>query len=293
LTTSLASLDSEFQKKYHGTCGQVPIDDETVKLPHQYKRTVEHVWKGIKVRNHSIPWIVSLRNATGHWCGGSVLRVNSKDESDIIVTAAHCVDTGKIKKIHLGAHYRSKLVKDEVAVTPVHYIVHPKIYPIGYPDIAIVKLERPIRFSKAIQPVCLPGKNDDKPAGTNLTVAGWGFMEDMNYSEILRKVDVPLIDSEACQISYKNCAYICPQQIYPKAMLCAGGKEGKDACHQDSGGPLYFKEDRGNVMYGVVSFGPRCKDHKTPGHPPGVYVRVSTYVDWIQEQIRNLTSVKE
>lgn len=62
--------------------------------------------------------------------------------------------------------------------------------------------------------------------------------------------------------------------------LCAGGREGFDACIGDSGAPLVAENSQAGNKYlaGIVSFGtlPCGKyDH------PGVYTRVDKYIDWI------------
>lgn len=39
---------------------------------------------------HSWPWIVHISTARGS-CAGTLLKVDSNEESDIVLTAAHCV----------------------------------------------------------------------------------------------------------------------------------------------------------------------------------------------------------
>lgn len=70
--------------------------------------------------------------------------------------------------------------------------------------------------------------------------------------------------------------------------LCTAGQEGRDTCEGDSGGPLMrfeVLEDNGTPRYyllGIVSFGPRrCGTADLPG----VFTKVSNYVDWILRQM--------
>ena len=58
---------------------------------------------------------------------------------------------------------------------------------------------------------------------------------------------------------------------------------GKDSCQGDSGGPLMCKLiGNGNpwILYGITSWGIGC----ARAYTPGVYVKVSKFIDWIQEQ---------
>ena len=64
----------------------------------------------------------------------------------------------------------------------------------------------------------------------------------------------------------------------PSQHVCAGQPNGgKGPCAGDSGGPLYVKTANGPVQYGIVSFGNECALAKYPG----VYARLSTYVDMV------------
>lgn len=70
-------------------------------------------------------------------------------------------------------------------------------------------------------------------------------------------------------------------------MICAGGSEGKDTCTGDSGGSLVKHISDGTssnwFLVGVTSYG--YKDCGTEGRP-GLYVRITSYMDWIVENIR-------
>ena len=60
--------------------------------------------------------------------------------------------------------------------------------------------------------------------------------------------------------------------------------EGKDSCGGDSGGPLVHRRGTSNPWHlvGIVSFGPKLCGSGTPG----VYTRVTHYVDWIKNNLR-------
>lgn len=41
---------------------------------------------------HSWPWMVSLKTSMTHFCGSTIIRIaDDQDESDIVLTAAHCL----------------------------------------------------------------------------------------------------------------------------------------------------------------------------------------------------------
>merc|ERR1719361_60397 len=65
--------------------------------------------------------------------------------------------------------------------------------------------------------------------------------------------------------------------------MCFGGEE-SDSCQGDSGGPLLCVEDGRPILRGIVSFGKGC------GRPglPGIYTRVNTYLDGIDESIEKM-----
>ena len=66
-------------------------------------------------------------------------------------------------------------------------------------------------------------------------------------------------------------------------MVCAGYNQGgKSSCYGDSGGPLVVPKSANDdtaVIYGVISWGAGCALNSYPG----VYVRITKYLDWIEK----------
>ena len=98
-------------------------------------------------------------------------------------------------------------------------------------------------------------------------------------SDILQKVEVPVIPDEDCRTAYAKAGIIIRED-----MLCAGYPEGgKDACQADSGGPLVGVQGETRYLAGIVSWGISC----ARGEYPGVYTEVAYFIDWINSKLQN------
>ena len=72
-------------------------------------------------------------------------------------------------------------------------------------DVAILTLEKALKFSPKINPICLPSDAESKQTyvGKEATVAGWGITESGKPSEEQQlQVKVPIIGNSNCQTFY-------------------------------------------------------------------------------------------
>ncbi|XP_044742053.1 proclotting enzyme-like [Chrysoperla carnea] len=229
------------------------------------------------------PWMAAIflhgPRRTEFWCGGSLIT------SKHVLTAAHCTKDTRQRSfsprqftIRLGD---VDLQRDDEPSTPVTVRVtdiraHPRFSRVGfYNDIALFYLETPVRKSRYIIPLCLPQPSlrTEKFAGQRPTVVGWGTTYyGGKESTVQRQAILPVWRNEDC-----NQAYFQP---ITENFICAGYADGGvDACQGDSGGPLMLLKDTRWMQIGIVSFGNKCGE---PGYP-GVYTRVTEYLDWIEE----------
>jgi len=283
------SVGDLVRKECRKTCGickgpTLPPQRSTTAPPHTEPRKricgrpdiqpITRVVYGKTAKRGSWPWQILMFFGTGVRCGGSII------SPDWIVTAAHCVygdeDSGKFS-IRVGEHDRWKEEGTEVDIKVSKVIRHPQFDHHTYNnDIALLKLERPIKFNRYVSPVCLPQK--DVPAGTKCFVTGWGQTEHEGLSHILKQGRLPVVTNKECWIHNNHRHH----PVYD-GMICAGsgGSELTSACHGDSGGPLVC--DVGGVweLHGSVSFGLRDCTSKLYS----VFSRTHHYVNWIKENV--------
>ena len=225
---------------------------------------------GEPAQSGDYPWAASIavvqqNGSLFSYCGGSLI------SPEWVLTAAHCpVQVGH--KVILG---RLNLTTNEGEVLNVVQVISHEAYNSNTSDsdIALVKLER----SSSKTPISLvPASSNLAASGNNFTVVGWGLLEeDGMASDALMEVTVPVISNQSCQAKYNGTGVNITEN-----MLCAADP-GKDSCQGDSGGPgmvVDIAQDMDRLA-GVVSFGIGCARPDFPG----VYTRVSQFVDWIHD----------
>ncbi|XP_054266001.1 trypsin-1-like [Macrosteles quadrilineatus] len=230
---------------------------------------------GIPTGINRYPWVARLLYNGQFHCGGSLLN------QDYVLTAAHCVRNLKRTKIRviLGDYDMTSTSDAPAKMRMVSSIVRHRNFDVNSynHDIALLRLRKPVNYTKNIRPVCLPSTEMDLSGKTG-TVVGWGrTSEGGALAPVQQQVSVPILSLSECRsLKYR------PSRITSN-MVCAGKGMG-DSCQGDSGGPLLV--DTGGDKYtiaGIVSWGVGCGRE---GYP-GVYTRVSRYYEWITNSMRD------
>ncbi|XP_054578190.1 plasminogen isoform X2 [Eptesicus fuscus] len=235
------------------------------------KKCPGRVVGGCVANPHSWPWQISLRTRFGmHFCGGTLIA------PEWVLTAAHCLERSSRPssyKVILGAHRERNLEADVQEREVSKLVLEPT-----RADIALLKLSSPAIITDKVIPACLPPAHYVVADRTVCYITGWGETQGTFGAGLLKEAQLPVIENKVCnRYEYLN-------GRVKSTELCAGLLAGgADSCQGDSGGPLVCFEKDKYVLQGVTSWGLGC----ARPNKPGVYVRVSRFVPWIEETMRN------
>uniref|UniRef100_A0ABD2W538 Peptidase S1 domain-containing protein n=1 Tax=Trichogramma kaykai TaxID=54128 RepID=A0ABD2W538_9HYME len=215
------------------------------------------------------PWLARIVYEGKFHCGASLLT------NDYVITAAHCIRKLKKEQIRviLGDHDQFVTTDGQSIMRAVAKMIpHRNFDTESYNhDIALLRLRKPVLFSKTIRPVCLPSIGSN-PAGKDGTVVGWGRTKEGGMlAGVVQEVTVPVLSLDQCRkMKYRA-------NRITENMMCAGNGS-QDSCQGDSGGPLLIEDNGRHEIAGIVSWGVGCGRQ---GYP-GVYTRVAKYLNWIK-----------
>ncbi|XP_063698018.1 serine protease easter-like [Culicoides brevitarsis] len=287
-TTTPSSLPSNPLLPQIGECG---------------RQTEDRIIGGEIANLDDHPWAVLLEYRKNNGirdfhCGGTLI------SNRYVLTAAHCIQSippsWRLVSVRLGEHdltqnpdcegygYMRDCADYHLDIPIEEVVVNNGYSPYDdqqYNDIALIRLAKTVKFTAFVKPICLPMDNELKEkslVGDRMEVVGWGKTETRSQSNIKLKVKIRGVDLNTCSARFQPVRRVIDTQV------CAGGDRGKDSCRGDSGGGLIgtYKDSRGNYyayLAGVVSYGP---DPCGQEGFPGVYTRVSRYLDWIERNIR-------
>ncbi|CRK92492.1 CLUMA_CG006034, isoform A [Clunio marinus] len=227
-------------------------------------------------------WQVALINSQNQYlCGGALIG------TQWVLTAAHCVTnivrSGDAIYVRVGDYdltrkYGSPGAQTlKVATTYIHHNHNSQTLD---NDIALLKLLGQADLKEGVCLVCLPARGVSHAAGKRCTVTGYGYMGESGPIPLrVREAEIPIVSDTEC--IRKINAVTEKIFILPASSFCAGGISGNDACQGDGGGPLVCQDDGFFELAGLVSWGFGCGREDVPG----VYVKVSSFIGWINQII--------
>ncbi|EDX09159.1 phenoloxidase-activating factor 2 [Drosophila simulans] len=236
------------------------------------------------------PWVVALFSQGKFFGGGSLIA------PEVVLTAASIV-VGKtdteivVRAGEWNTGYRSEFLPSEDR--PVARVVQHRefAYASGANNIALLFLATPFELKSHIRTICLPsqGKSFDQK---RCLVAGWGKVafDAENYSNIQKKIELPMITRAQCQDQLRNTRLGVSFDLHA-SLICAGGEKDTGDCIGDGGSALFCPMDADPLRYeqaGIVNWGIGCREETVPA----VYTNVEMFRDWIyQHMAQNSNSV--
>nr|CAD7426257.1 unnamed protein product [Timema monikensis] len=277
------------KKEEESECGTRDVYHQ----PSYSGKPVPKVVGGTAAPYGAYPWTVEIKayrpnkRKFEHHCGGAVVGPR------LVMTAAHCLQNEQADQLRIvvGEHFIEQRDQYEKSFRVEDVLIHPKFRKVGFysNDIALLKVkpvgDQGIQFNSHVRSICLPEQSTQSKEGAWCLVTGWGAQnpDDVeSQSQSLQVAAVSLLDLATCR---RSDVYGGRHQDILDSMVCAGVLEGGvDACGGDSGGPLACEVDGRFVLTGLVSWGDGCAKKNRPG----VYTRISHYVDWLEQARKQL-----
>ncbi|KAJ8681742.1 hypothetical protein QAD02_017534 [Eretmocerus hayati] len=253
---------------------------------------------------NGVPWIARLgfREVTStpcpnrliFLCGGTLI------SKRYVVSAAHCFS------VHESKCHQCKLALQVVRLGEVNVetnpdcietscnegyedynvskiVVHSRFSPdYFYNDIALVRVDRDVRFSAYIYPICLlKGRLFDKDyVEESLHIAGWGLKKVFpeKESKILKEVSMKVTNKSDCGYSYEY-------QVAAGQICLLSTEYETGPCKGDEGGPAsIFETEEGRwFIVGIMSFIPRVCGNMVK---PLLATYLPVYTQWLLDNLQ-------
>nr|XP_023014800.1 chymotrypsinogen A-like [Leptinotarsa decemlineata] len=231
----------------------------------------------------AFPWhtFIQNKNALGvnnGYAGGGVLI-----DQNFVLTAAHKIRNLTAVNVILGLHNLNEIqAAQTIGVSSIYYHSSYNSATLKE-DIALLLLSTPVNLGNTISIACLPaaGRDYQGSSADNCLVTGFGqisFTSGAAPTPYLKQVHVPVISTETCR-TIMNTLVTPDTYLDANKEICAGGQTNLDSCTQDGGSGLVCRDSATTPfsLVGLVNWGKGCGITGVPG----VYVRVSSYIDWI------------
>ncbi|KAF8374847.1 hypothetical protein PRIPAC_81276 [Pristionchus pacificus] len=251
LTTAAAAAEQ--------ACGQVKVNP--VGAAAAVAQTGNAVTGGSETADGAWPWIVSICRMD--WFGACQFHAAGTIISDKwIVTSLSGIDPALMTRYRIRAGSTSNTYGGQFV--QLEHIVHPKTANTveHKADIALIELHTPLQFNDFVQPICLPGNDED------VVASGAGPVQ-----TYLRQAQMRIMTN----------GLGCPAYFDNTTQICGGGGNGGTACTFDVGGPLMQQRvtDGRWFLCGIAAM---MSEFGMDGCTrPSIFNRVSSFCEYIQQ----------
>jgi len=229
------------------------------------------ITNGDNANPDEFPWMVKIfGGCSRNQCGGSLISPR------VVLSAAHCWIGEKMcsisKRVIVGQHIidHANIYDNRYSIPIAEAATPPTFLP---NDVALARLKTGVTWTQSVSPICLPLPGEN--FGENAVAAGWGMTLHSDASDVLKKVDLKVVQPPITS----NQNWLYTELINDQNKLV-------DPCAGDSGGPLmsYNNARQKWTVIGTVSgFGYDCETGYVNGL--GKWNNIKTLGTWIRNEL--------